>query len=75
MDFKRVIKYSVGIYDRCHNKLRQNAKGRDGSNITINCKTYKKVCRNSYGLFNPYHVELLKWNNPPSIFSTIHFHF
>ena len=24
---------------------------------------------------NPYHAELNKWNNPPSIFGTVHFHF
>ena len=23
---------------------------------------------------NPYHAEFLKWNNPPSIFDTIHYH-
>ena len=25
--------------------------------------------------FNPYHAEFLKWNNPPSIFGTFHYHF
>ena len=24
---------------------------------------------------NPYHAEFLKWNNPPSIFGTVHYHF
>ena len=24
--------------------------------------------------FNPYHVEFLKWNNPPNIFGTFHYH-
>ena len=26
-------------------------------------------------MFNPYHAEFLKWNDPPSIFGTIHYHF
>ena len=26
-------------------------------------------------MFNPYHAEFLKWNNPPSIFGTVHYHF
>ena len=26
-------------------------------------------------ILNPYHAELLKWNNPPYIFGTIHYHF
>ena len=25
--------------------------------------------------FNPYHAEFLKWNNPPPIFGTVHYHF
>ena len=25
--------------------------------------------------FNPYHVEFLKWNSPPYIFGTVHYHF
>ena len=24
---------------------------------------------------NPYHAEFLKWNNPTSIFGTLHYHF
>ena len=24
---------------------------------------------------NPYHGEFLKWNNPPYIFGTVHYHF
>ena len=24
---------------------------------------------------NPYHAEFLKWNNPPSIYETFHYHF
>ena len=26
-------------------------------------------------MFNPYHAELLKWDNPPSISGTVHYHF
>ena len=25
--------------------------------------------------FNPYHAKFLKWNNPPSIFGTLHYHY
>ena len=25
--------------------------------------------------FNPFHTEFLKWNNPPSIIGTVHYHF
>ena len=24
---------------------------------------------------NPFHAEFLKWNNPPSIYDTVHYHF
>ena len=26
-------------------------------------------------VFNPYHAEFLKWNNPPSIYGTFHYQF
>ena len=26
-------------------------------------------------LFNPFHAEILKWNNPPPIYGTFHYHF
>ena len=29
----------------------------------------------SLGEVNPYHAEFLKWNNPPYIFVTVHYHF
>ena len=28
-----------------------------------------------YCYFNPYHAEFHKWNNPPSIFGIVHYHF
>ena len=30
---------------------------------------------NGYYYLNPYHAEFLKWNNPPSILGTAHYHF
>ena len=34
--------------------------------ITAQCLSY---------LINHFHVEFLKWNNPPSTFGTVHYHF
>ena len=34
-----------------------------------------KLTDSGIPLLNPYHAEFLKWNNPPSIFGTVHYHF
>ena len=49
---------------------------------TAKVRVHKVIC--SFFIFtilwktssiNPYHAEFFKWNNPPSIYGTFHFHF
>ena len=72
--------FSVEKYENI-NPIIKDTSIKGSHTICLNRKI-RNVSRENTGrfstnsiIFNPYHAEFLKWNNPSSIFGTTHYHF
>ena len=63
--------------------LLKNKKKKKNTEVRKYLNKEKSYQRNEYtkqylyllDFINPYHAEFIKWNNPPSIYGTFHYHF